>query len=80
MAIVSFPPRLLRPGIGQYLRAEREIAGHKQLRAAIEVGYSRRQWIYWEQDVMYPSTRAIRSIIKVYPNLLMRIPALYCTL
>lgn len=64
--ITAFPKRL---SIGRQIRDEREKAGYVQKWCASQCDYSERQWQYWEHGEYIPTGRALRAIIRLFPNL-----------
>jgi DNA-binding transcriptional regulator YiaG len=64
--ITQFPKRLT---IARLIREQREDAGLIQKECAARVDYTVRQWQYWESGECKPTGRALRAIIRLFPNM-----------
>jgi len=64
--IAQFPKHLT---IGRLIRENREAANLIQKECAARVDYTVRQWQYWEAGDCIPTGRALKAIIRLFPNL-----------
>lgn len=64
--IVTFPKRI---AIANLIRNEREMANLLQKECAARCDYTVRQWQYWESGEYRPTGRALKAIVRLFPNL-----------
>lgn len=64
--IATFPKQT---NLGRLIRDAREEAGYVQKWCAAKCEYSERQWQHWEAGTHIPSGRALKAIVRLFPNL-----------
>jgi transcriptional regulator with XRE-family HTH domain len=64
--IATFPKQT---NLGHILKEARTDAGLLQKECAARCDYTVRQWQYWEHGKRLPTGRALKAIIRLFPNL-----------
>lgn len=64
--IAKFPKQTK---LGHLIKDARENAGLLQKECASQCDYTVRQWQYWESNECRPTGRAMKAIIRLFPNL-----------